>query len=131
MDFQEYMLAINATTLSSPEDKLTWVFNVFDGDGGGTIDANEINTMMVGLFEMAGAKVNEEQLAVRLLAPQSGAHRTSIRRGAFRHFQPNPLIAFEHLSQSGQWQSVVLVDHGRPRESQVQQGTVRYSQVQF
>ena len=65
MDFQEYMLAINATTLSSPEDKLTWVFNVFDGDGGGTIDANEINTMMVGLFEMAGAKVNEEQLAVR------------------------------------------------------------------
>ena len=71
MDFQEYMLAINATTLSSPEDKLTWVFNVFDGDGGGTIDANEINTMMVGLFEMAGAKVNEEQLAVRLLAAQS------------------------------------------------------------
>ena len=65
MDFQEYMLAINATTLSSPEDKLTWVFNVFDGDGGGTIDAAEINTMMVGLFEMAGAKVNEEQLAVR------------------------------------------------------------------
>ena len=69
MDFQEYMLAINATTLSSPEDKLTWVFNVFDGDGGGTIDANEINTMMVGLFEMAGAKVNEEQLAVRSFEP--------------------------------------------------------------
>ena len=65
MDFQEYMLAINATTLSSPEDKLTWVFNVFDGDGGGTIDAKEIKTMMEGLFEMAGAKVNEEQLAVR------------------------------------------------------------------
>ena len=71
MDFQEYMLAINATTLSSPEDKLTWVFNVFDGDGGGTIDATEINTMMVGLFEMAGAKVNEEQLAVRLFEPKT------------------------------------------------------------
>ena len=39
---------------------------MFDGDGGGTIDSNEINTMMVGLFEMAGAKVTEEQLAVRI-----------------------------------------------------------------
>ena len=45
---------------------MNWVFNVFDGDGGGTIDSNEINTMMVGLFEMAGAKVTEEQLAVRI-----------------------------------------------------------------
>ena len=57
---------INTANISSPEDKLNWVFNVFDGDGGGTIDSNEINTMMVGLFEMAGAKVTEEQLAVRI-----------------------------------------------------------------
>ena len=53
------MNSINTANLSSPEDKLNWVFNVFDGDGGGTIDSNEINTMMVGLFEMSGAEVDE------------------------------------------------------------------------
>merc|ERR1712179_588392 len=62
MDFPEYMCAINATSLSTPQDKLEWVFNIFDKDGGGTIDSNEIETMLVGLFEMSGAEVNEEDL---------------------------------------------------------------------
>ena len=39
--------------------------------------------------------------------------------------QPNPLIAFEHLSQSVA--VCAKVDHCRP--SQVQQGTARYSKV--
>ncbi len=63
MDFREYMLAINSTNLSTPEDKLNWVFNVFDKDGGGTIDAEEISAMLEGLFQMAGAEVDEEELA--------------------------------------------------------------------
>ena len=46
-----------------------------------------------------------------LLAPQSGA----FRRGSHRDFYPIPSTK---------------VDHGRPRQSQVQPGTVRYSQVQ-
>jgi len=70
MDFGEYALAINATGLSSPEEKLKWVFNVFDEDGGGTIDAGEIQNMMVGLFGMSGARVSEEQLQVSGLENQ-------------------------------------------------------------
>ena len=78
MDFTEYMLAINATSLNSPEDKLNWMFDVFDKDGGGTISSDEIKDLIMsdnfncstgitidfcsGLFEMAGQEVEEEDL---------------------------------------------------------------------
>ena len=64
-----------------------------------------------------------------LLAQQSSAHR----RGAYRDFQPNlyPIqFIFEHFSlykEKHFSQSVAVfgkVDHGRPRQSQVQPGTV-------
>ena len=58
------MLAINSTSLTGPQEKLCWVFNVFDADGSGTINAEEIRAMLAGLFEMAGAEVEEEELAV-------------------------------------------------------------------
>ena len=40
--------------LGTPEEKLKWIFNVFDKDGGGSIDASEIQWMVSGLFAMAG-----------------------------------------------------------------------------
>ena len=30
MDFGEYLLAVNSTSQDSPEEKLVWVFHVFD-----------------------------------------------------------------------------------------------------
>lgn len=77
MDFTEYMMAINATSLNSPEDKLNWMFDVFDKDGGGTISSDEIkdlimletfysNEMLIdscsGLFGMAGQEIEDEDL---------------------------------------------------------------------
>ena len=47
MDFTEYMMAINATTLNTPEDKLNWMFDVFDRDGGGTISSDEIKELLM------------------------------------------------------------------------------------
>ena len=47
MDFTEYMMAINATSLNSPEDKLNWMFDVFDKDGGGTISSDEIKDLIM------------------------------------------------------------------------------------
>ena len=53
---------------------------------------------------------------------------TALRLGAYRDSHPtHPLIAFEHLSLYIQKQYVTVcgkVDHGRPRQSQVQPGTV-------
>ena len=46
MDFTEYMLAINATNLNTAEDKLMWMFDVFDKDGGGTISVDEIKELL-------------------------------------------------------------------------------------
>ena len=42
MDFVEYMQARNAVNLNSAEDKLDWIFCLFDSDGGGSVDLNEI-----------------------------------------------------------------------------------------
>ena len=66
MDFAEYMLAINATNLNTPQacfvklcsiltlspitictqEKLNWMFDVFDQDGGGSISVNEIQDLL-------------------------------------------------------------------------------------
>ena len=60
--------------MTTPDQKLQWIFNVFDRfkrfysqnafhliltrDGGGTIDAQEIHEMVMGLFAMSGMEVN-------------------------------------------------------------------------
>ena len=62
MDFTEYMLAINSTSLNSPEDKLKWMFDVFDKDGGGTISSEEIDVVLQGLFEMSGKDFEDNDL---------------------------------------------------------------------
>ena len=61
IDFLTFMMA-NNVTLSSPEDKLDWIFTAFDKDGGGTIDVDEIRDIVVGLFKMAGIEEEEELL---------------------------------------------------------------------
>ena len=62
MDFTEYMLAINAASLNTPEDKLKWMFDVFDKDGGGTISPDEIEALLKDLFVMSGQKFEYEEL---------------------------------------------------------------------
>ena len=62
MDFTEYMLAINSTGLNTPEDKLKWMFDVFDKDGGGTISTEEIDVVLQGLFEMSGKDFEDNEL---------------------------------------------------------------------
>ena len=42
MDFAEYVQATHALTLNSVDDKLEWIFCLFDSDGGGTVDMDEI-----------------------------------------------------------------------------------------
>ena len=42
MKFSEYMQAKQALKLNTMEEKLGWIFSVFDSDGGGTIDIGEM-----------------------------------------------------------------------------------------
>ena len=66
MDFPEFVIAEAAVTLASPREKLSWIFNVFDKDGGGIIDHKEMRDVVLGLFTMAGIRINEDILADRL-----------------------------------------------------------------
>ena len=48
--------------MTTPDQKLKWIFNVFDKDGGGSIDAEEISEMVRGLFSMSGIEVDEDEV---------------------------------------------------------------------
>ena len=62
IDFVEYMLAINASKMNTPEAKLKWIFNVFDRDTSGSINGEEIEAMLKGLFTMAGTEYDEDDI---------------------------------------------------------------------
>ena len=66
MDFMEYIMASDAVSLVSPKEKLNWIFNVFDKDGGGSIDHSVLRDVVLGLFTMAGIKIHEDILLDRL-----------------------------------------------------------------
>ena len=67
LNFAEFIQADSVKNLDTPEDKLGWMFDAFDADGGwdrisliccsfnfnpgrGTVDAEEITSIVVGLF---------------------------------------------------------------------------------
>ena len=66
IDFLTFMFA-SSVTLSSPEEKLDWIFTAFDKDGGGTIDTEEIREIVLELFRMAEIE-EEEDLVVACVA---------------------------------------------------------------
>ena len=44
----------------SRNDKLNWIFNVYDKDAGGTIDPGEMKDVVTGLYTMMGIEVPDE-----------------------------------------------------------------------
>ena len=62
MTFSEYMQAKQAIKLNTMEEKLGWIFSVFDSDGGGNIDIGEIDDIVVGIFDFAGSRQMKKSL---------------------------------------------------------------------
>lgn len=42
IDFKEFLLAINITSGGRPKEKLEWAYQMYDIDGNGTIERNEM-----------------------------------------------------------------------------------------
>jgi len=46
LNFQEFLLAIDVTSSGTPEEKLKWAFRMYDVDGNGVIDLQEMQKIV-------------------------------------------------------------------------------------
>ena len=67
LTFYQFMTVKTAPMLENPGEKLTWVFNAFDEDGGGTIEYDEISRLVEALFRMSGNWDDSEDTAEEVI----------------------------------------------------------------
>ena len=56
---------INIKTIGTYPSDLDWIFKVFDEDGGGTIDLDEVIKIVIGLYNMNGEQVSASKSSIR------------------------------------------------------------------
>merc|ERR1712228_383856 len=54
IDFKEFLLSIDVTSFGSPEEKLNWAFSMYDVDGNGWIDLDEMTKLVGSIYKMIG-----------------------------------------------------------------------------
>ncbi|XP_013779361.1 neuronal calcium sensor 2 isoform X1 [Limulus polyphemus] len=54
IDFKEFLLAIGITSRGSSEEKLKWAFRMYDINGDGLIEKEEMTKIVQALYEMLG-----------------------------------------------------------------------------
>ena len=63
LSFPEFIQANTVENLETHEDKLGCIFDAFDADGGGSVDAEEIMNIVVALFRFVGIEEDQDLLA--------------------------------------------------------------------
>ena len=62
LNFYEFMQIKKAMELTEIEEKMEWVFKIFDIDGQGYIDVLELKDVIEGVFKMVGKKIHEDEV---------------------------------------------------------------------
>ena len=60
LSFFEWYQATNLKNMTTPEEKLNWIFTAFDADSGGSIDVDENGEIVLWLFRFAGIDVDPD-----------------------------------------------------------------------
>ena len=56
------MQALQALQLNTTEEKLDWVFSIFDSDSGGTIEISEVEQIVSNIFDFADIKPDRRMI---------------------------------------------------------------------
>ena len=59
IDFGEFLVAMYVTSAGSAEEKLTWAFRMYDVDGNGTIDPDEMWKVVETIYGMLSEDATE------------------------------------------------------------------------
>ena len=63
LTFFEWFQATNVKNMTTPEEKLNWIFTAFDADCGGSIDVDEIRDIVLWMFRFAGIEEDPDLIA--------------------------------------------------------------------
>merc|ERR1711975_55976 len=61
VDFREFTQALSVTRRGSKEEKLAWIFSLYDLDNSGTVTKEEMVDVFIGIYEMIGHLSGEEE----------------------------------------------------------------------
>ena len=62
LNFYEFMQIKRAMELTEIEEKMEWVFKIFDIDGQGYIDVLELKNVIEGVFKMVGKEIQDDEV---------------------------------------------------------------------
>ncbi len=65
IDFGEYMIAMSIQCSGSMEDKLNWMFNIYDLDGSGSLEKSEIVTIIKSMYAYLGHDNTKHRGSIR------------------------------------------------------------------
>merc|ERR1711953_101745 len=65
INFRDFLMVIHLTSNGSPLDKLKTLFSLFDQDGNGVIDAEEIQSVLTEVYEMLNEDCFKKQKVFR------------------------------------------------------------------